>query len=252
MDTAPRPLLADHFAAALDWWREAGVDCDFHDEARALLDAETAAAQAAEETPAPRPARSRPAVTETAPRIMLGGDRADWPAKLADFAPWWLGEPTLDPAPPATRVAPQGAAGADLMVLVTMPEAEDREVLLSGPQGRLLAGMLRAMGIAPDAAYIASALPRHTPLADWAGLAAAGLGEVLHHHIALAAPRRLMVLGQDVLPLLGLEKRQDVRELPVNGANLPLFAAVSLENLLGSAQQRAALWRRWLEWTSNA
>ena len=91
-----------------------------------------------------------------------------------------------------------------------MPEAGDSDSLLSGPHGTLVANMLRAMQIAPDKAYVATAIPRHQPLTDWDALQAAGLGEVLAHHITLAAPRRLLVLGNDILPLLGLEKRQGV------------------------------------------
>ena len=101
----------------------------------------------------------------------LGGERADWPASLAGLREWWLAEPSLDCAGNGPRIAPRGAADARLMVLVPMPEAEDRDSLLSGPQGKLVAAMLSAMGIAGDEAYLASALPCHAPHADWEMLA---------------------------------------------------------------------------------
>lgn len=247
MDRQPAPTLADQFAAALDWWRDAGVDSDYADEPANLLAEPVAppppvpvAAKAAREEPPPPPV------------ACIGGDREGWPATLADFAPWWLAEPTLDPAPAGTRVPPRGVAGAQLLVLVPMPEAGDSEQLLSGKQGQLVSAMLRAMGIAPDAAYIAAALPRHTPVPDWEGLTAAGLGRVLLHHLALAAPRRLLVLGQDVLPLLGLEKRRGVGNLPLTESGLPLLASLAPEILLGTPRARADLWRRWLDWTGTA
>lgn len=237
--------LAQQYAAAIDWWREAGVDMDFHDEAQALLrEAESAAAPA---TPVIERKQAEPAAP---PPPAIGGDSADWPATFDQFANWWLAEPTLADAAP--RVPPRGVAQADLMVLVPMPEAQDTDSLLSGPHGTLVANMLRAMQIAPDKAYIASALPAHQPHADWAALQAAGLGALLLHHITLAAPRRLLVLGNDILPLLGLEKRQGVRQLPLNGTVVELLASVGPDNLLGHAKARANLWRHWLDWTRNA
>jgi uracil-DNA glycosylase len=169
------------------------------------------------------------------------------PAILASSPPWWMAQPLLGPLP--GRIPPRGAAQADLMVLVPMPEATDTDRLLSGKEGALVSAMLRAMGIAGDAAYIASALPAHQPLPDWAGFAQAGLGEILLHHIALAAPRRVIVLGSDLLPLLGLEKRQGVREVPVSGGTVELLSSYAPEYLLANAKARASLWRRWLEWT---
>jgi uracil-DNA glycosylase len=37
MDTCPNPGLAEQYAAALDWWHEAGVDMDFSDTPTAWL-----------------------------------------------------------------------------------------------------------------------------------------------------------------------------------------------------------------------
>lgn len=248
MDRPAPPSLADQFAAALDWWREAGVDSDFVEQAVNFL-----ADPAPQPTPAPTVAtKAVKADPPPPPAPRIGGDKAGWPATLAQFPAWWLAEPGLDDAPVAARVPPRGVAGADLMVLVPMPEAGDGEQLLSGRQGQLVAAMLRAMGIAPDAAYIAAALPRHMPVADWDGLREAGLRDVVLHHLALAAPRRILVLGQDVLPLVGLEKRQGVRELPLNESSVPLLASLAPDILLGNPRSRADLWRRWLDWTETA
>lgn len=240
-----RPGLADSYVAAIDWWREAGVDMDFHDEPEAMLrELDSEAPQA---TPVAASKKAEPAAP---PPPAIGGDQADWPATLDQFATWWMAEPSL--AEGGTRVSPRGAAQADLMVLVPMPEAGDSDSLLSGPHGTLVANMLRAMQIAPDRAYVATAIPRHQPLTDWDALQAAGLGAVLAHHITLAAPRRLLVLGNDILPLLGLEKRQGVRQLPLNGTAVELLASFAPDNLLENAKARANLWRRWLDWTGNA
>lgn len=248
MDRPATPSLADQFAAALDWWREAGVDSDFVEQPVNFL-ADPAPAPPATPTAAARVVREEPPPPVLA---RIGGERSAWPATLDAFSAWWVAEPSLDDGSVAARVAPRGPAGADLLVLVPMPEAGDAEQLLSGRQGQLVAAMLRAMGIAPEAAYIAAALPRHMPVADWDAMRGAGLGDVLLHHLVLAAPRRILVLGQDVLPLVGLEKRQGVRELPLNESGVPLLASLAPDILLGNPRSRADLWRRWLDWTGTA
>ena len=246
MDRADAPSLDDSIAASLDWWREAGVDCTFVDEPQrwlAELETEAAApAPVAKQAPPPEPERPR-----------IGGDPAGWPQDLAAFRRWWLEEPSLDPVG-GRRVPPRGEAGAKLLVLVPIPEEEDTETLLSGRQGRLIAEMAQAMGIAADQLSLASALPRHTLLPDWAALARDGLGEVLRHYLSLAAPERLLVLGSDILPLLGHDPAQSsstVQQLDIPGGRLPLLAGFGPAPLLEHSRLRARLWRQWLDWTDD-
>lgn len=252
MTSAAKPRLAKDIAGALDWWREAGVDHDYADEAHGWLDP-VEEAVAAELPPALQGmAQAEPETPAGLPGI--AADRSGWPDALEKFSPWWLADPSLDTGGLGPRIPPRGAMGAQLMVLVPEPEAEDRETLLSGPQGRLLTSMLAAMGIAPEKAYIASALPRHTPMADWAGLAGAGMGAVLAHHVALAAPQRILVLGRNILPLLGHESAQDpatLRDFNHEGGCVAMMVASSLENLLLQPRRRKQLWRQWLDWTGN-
>ena len=240
---------AAQLAAAQAWWREAGVDLAFADAPTDwLAGAREKAVAPAAESPV---ARTAPSVT-AAPPARIGGDRAHWPPALADFGAWWLTEPSLDSAPAARRVLPIGPPGAALMVLVATPEPEDRETLLSGRQGRLIDAILKAFGTPRPEAYLASALPSHAPLADWAALAANGMGEVLAHHIALAGPQRLIVFGRDVSPLLGHDPAQAAQSsLRFNpyGLSVPLLYAPSLEALLERPALKRALWRRWLDWT---
>lgn len=197
---------------------------------------------------APHPPIAAPA---PAPVARIGGAADRWPRDLASFAEWWLTEPSLDGGAARGRVPPRGLAGAALMVLVAAPEADDADHLLSGPQGRLLATMLAAMGIAPDQVYIASVLPRHTPLADWGGLAAGGIGAVLGHHVALVAPARIIVFGGNILPLLGHDPAQKtavLRYFNQEGPSVPLLAAHDLGHLAGRPGAKAAFWWNWLEW----
>ena len=262
MDRAPAPALeqgplsAPALAAALDWWREAGVDCAFLDAPQRWLQAPAAATQGAPAPPSAAPPRAHPrAPAPDRPRI--GGDPAGWPLDLGAFRRWWVEDPALDPVAghgPAPRVPPRGDAGAALMVLVPMPEEQDAATLLSGAQGRLIAAMARAMGLAPNTLYLASGLPRPVTLPDWHALAEDGLGTVLRHHLALAAPQRILVLGRDILPLIGHDPAQAppaAHQLDVGGRQVPVLASYAPGHLIDHARLRAGLWRQWLDFTDD-
>jgi uracil-DNA glycosylase len=242
---------ADALAAVLDWWREAGVDHAFGDDPRTWLAAPAEEQPVTEQRAAPPPPAFVAPATPPAERIAgLGA----LPATLPEFHAWWLAEPSLDGGNLAGRIAPRGAAGAELMVLIDHPEAEDRDRLLSGPQGRLLDGILRALGLTADAAYLAACLPRHMPLPDWAALDAAGLGEVTRHHIALAKPRRLLVLGRHISPLLGhdpTKSAEPLRHFNHESRTIPLLVGRSLAALAGQPRGKAGLWQALLDWTGR-
>lgn len=246
---APSPLEAD-IAATLDWWRLVGVDLMFADDAAGWL-----ADPAAEETAqAPVPKEASGPVSSAPPPPTIGGPRAGWPEDLETFRRWWLTEPSLDEGGLAPRIAPTGEPDADLMVLVAMPEEGDSDALLSGTHGRLLDGFLAAAGIAPASVYRAAALPRHTPLPDWGQIARLGMGAVLAHHVRIARPKRLLVLGRNILPLCGHDPAQGAQKLRSfnhEDGRVPAMFAVGLERLLGNWQLRARLWQNWLEWTES-
>ena len=237
---------------ALDWWRDAGVECAFQDEPVQWLQSEAPSPQASE--PAPKPKKKAPApqkeVSAPAPQL----DRSQLPATLAEFNKWWLAEPSLAEGAIAARVPPRGPHEADLMVVVPEPEADDGEMLLSGPQGRLLDAMLSAFGIAPDHTYFASALPRYMPGADWDELASFGLGDVLAHHITLVRPKRLAVFGTNVLPLIGNGPPQASADLQIfdhEGTKVQMLACRSLAALLEQPRWQARIWQVWMELTGT-
>ncbi|HWK42115.1 MAG TPA: hypothetical protein VNR60_09305 [Croceibacterium sp.] len=245
---SPRtPSLQEQIAATQDWWRLAGVDMMFSDDPKSWLadqQADTAAlpVQRIEEAPAEPPPPS------------IGGESANWPTSLEAFSRWWLEEPTLDRAGPGPRLAPRGPQGAPLAIVVPMPEAEDSDTLLSGRQGQLIVSMARAMGFDPDKLYLAAALPSHDPVPDWPGLGRDGMGDVLRHHLSLAAPERLIVLGRDILPLLSNGSAQPappVGEIEIQGGKLPLMTSYSPARLLEQPRLRKGLWQQWLDWTEG-
>jgi uracil-DNA glycosylase len=263
------PTLARDFEASLAWWRAAGVDCDFHDDATAWLAdrplatpaAGPGAGPAAKDRGTAQPQRqsepspnrtafapASPAAPAATARRNLLGDSP--PQDVAAFRDWWLAAPELDTAGLYPRIAPRGPANAALMVLVPQPEEHDRESLLEGPQGRLLANMLAAMGLDEGAVYLASALPCHTPMADLAVISAGGMDAVLAHHIALAKPQRLLVLGTGITPFLTPVKDEILRKSNQAVVNTPTLVSETLEAMLHMPRLKARFWRRWMEWSA--
>ncbi|WP_421847309.1 hypothetical protein [Novosphingobium sp.] len=248
--------LGQALEAALGWWAEAGVDMAFVDAPQDWLAAE-APAPATRQTPALPPVEKRPPRVSTQPvqAQPLAEDRSAWPQKFEDFAAWWLSEPSLAPRG-ARRFAPHGPKGAPLMVLVPMPADDDGETLLSGRTGKLLDAMLGAMGINPASVYRASALPARIALPDWAGLGAAGLGAVLQRHVALAAPKRMLIFGRaDISALLGHDLAHNahhLRALNHENGSVPAGFEYDLETLLAKPGWKAGVWQRWLDGAAEA
>lgn len=246
MPDRPSLPLTEQIAAAQAWWREAGVDCAYADEPQPWL-----AEPPGDESVVP----VRLDVVKDEPgRPLIGGAPERWPQDLAEFQAWWVEAPALHRSGAYPRLAPCGYQNAPLAVLVPMPEAEDTETLMSGPQGRLIASMARAMGFEPDAVYLASALPCHEAMPDWAGLGRGGIGELLRHHLALARPDRLIVLGRDISPLLRHDWTQPapaIDEIEIQGRKLPVMTSYSPARLLEQPRLRKALWRQWLEWNDG-
>ncbi|MCJ2182036.1 hypothetical protein MTR62_04865 [Novosphingobium sp. 1949] len=248
MDQPANSDFLTDVTGALEWWKLAGVDLDYLDDPIEWLREPEDAPQPPSEWRIARVEAEAQAQTEVAAARL---EAAQFPTDLADFAAWWCREPLLDDGPIGARVPPSGKAGAEAMVIVEAPEPGDRDSLLSGPQGALLDAILTAVGLGREAVYLASALPRANPVPDWGEARARQLDAVLRHHIALAAPRRLFVLGGNVLPLLGHESPQRPAVSQVfkhEGASIPLLASWGLASLLNQPRAKPVLWKAMLDW----
>ena len=236
------PAIAEAVDAALAWWRDAGVDGDFADEAQDWLAATKPAAHVKAAAPVAKPEPER---------VAIAGGPDVWPRDLAEFSTWWMAEPALGVFGPA-RIAPVGPAAPALMIVVPMPEAQDGETLLSGPAGRLLNALLAAAGLSRDAIYCSAACPARIAAPDWAALAEQGLGQLLAHHIALVQPQRVVIFGQNgISTLLGNGSPNNAGHLPFvnhSGATVPTLTMYDLEAIVARPALKAALWTRWLEW----
>ncbi|TPG42908.1 uracil-DNA glycosylase [Sphingomonas koreensis] len=166
-------------ASALDWWHDAGVDTLVDEAPHQWL----AAAVAAPATPA-------------GPAALAPDRPAALPDTIEAFAAWRTG-PAAPDGKWGRAIAPTGDVGSGLMVLIDMPEREDADtgVLLSGDAGRLFDRMLAAIGRDRQSIYLASLAVARAPSGQIAAEWLDELTRLARHHVALARPKRVLLLG---------------------------------------------------------
>lgn len=206
--------------SALDWWEEAGLDVFVDESPRDWL---------APVVAIPLPSINAHAPTAPAEAPAAAAPQPSYPADLPAFRAWLLADGAI-PGRPSARLDAMGDPASGTMILLDMPEAEDRiaRSLLSGELGTLFDRMLGAMGLSRETIYLAPFSPARSPSGSLDARAAAPLAAAARHHIALAAPRRLLLMGAaPTRALLGIdtsEARGGVRQLQIEGASVPTVA----------------------------
>ncbi|SFP39382.1 uracil-DNA glycosylase family protein [Sphingomonas rubra] len=165
-------------ASALDWWADAGVDVLVDDAVRDWFAA---------------PAARAPAVAAPAPASPTA-----LPASIEAFAAWRTGPDAPEAGWSGVSLAASGPMDARVMVLIDCPEREDGDAgaLLSGAAGRLFDRMLAAIGLSRGAVHLAAVCARRPAAGRMPREFEARLGEVARHLVELAAPERLLLLGE--------------------------------------------------------
>ena len=171
-------------ASALDWWRDAGVDVLVDDAPRDWTARDVA-------SPANTPAADTPRLPEPEPEVPL-------PSTLEGYLHWRFGSDAPESAWGEPILHPAGDPTAPLMIFTDLPETGDAEseTLLSGSAGRLFDRMLAAIGHSRDSVYIVPLCAARPITGQVPRDAEARLGELARHHVALAAPKQLLLLGQ--------------------------------------------------------
>lgn len=175
--------LRASIASALDWWSEAGVDCEIDDAPRDWLARVRPVAPAAEQS-----AKVAAEAAAEAPRL---------PETLAEFVAWRVGPAVPESGWPGQSIGVQGDAASGLMIVTDMPDREDDAAgtLLSGASGRLFDRMLAAIGRDRQSIYLAPLAVRRPVAGRVTDEIAGNLSALLRQHIALAAPKRVLALG---------------------------------------------------------
>ena len=168
--------------SALAWWLEAGVDVAVQEEPRDWL--------APPPPKAPRTAKSEPAPP---PNIVAPSHET-----LSELQQW-LASSTQLPLATATarRILPQGPQDAAVMLLADAPALEDFGAgqPIGGESWTLATRMLAAIGIKADEAYVASLACFHMPGKRMSPQEREACADIARKHIALAKPKRLLLLG---------------------------------------------------------
>ena len=121
------------------------------------------------------------------------------PSTLTEFDAWLADYADLPGAHwSAKRCMPIGPAGAPLMIIADCPDVDDLDTgqLFSGANGRLLDAMLGAIGFDRAALRVASIALTRPPAGRIDSETVVPLRRMMLHHIALAKPQRILVLGQ--------------------------------------------------------
>lgn len=195
--------LQDAAESYVNWWALSGVDMTFVPEpiAYATENVATLARQgdkilAHDSVTEQTISREVPANPASAPA------REAPPLTLPDSLPEmlrYLAEQELFTGPLAAphKILPAGEAGAGVMVITDMPDAEDiaAEQFLSGPSGKLFDAMLKAIGVNRTDCFLSSLAFTRVPGGRIDVRDAKRMEEIQRKLISLVRPAHLLLLG---------------------------------------------------------
>lgn len=220
----------DVTASALDWWRDAGVDT--------IVDEVPFAWR---KTGAPPPPPTQSVSQRQAPEPAI---RAPLPAILTDFIAWRAGPEAPEAAWGKTPIIAEGDPASELMIVIDCPDSEG---LIDGAAGTLFERMLAAIGRDRSDVYLA-------PLATARPIAGRippedlpRLAELLRHHVKLAAPKRLLIVGSAVSrALIGMDAgpgRGSLHAINLDGVIVDGVTSFTPRFLLERPSAKAEAWK---------
>ncbi|WP_157217317.1 uracil-DNA glycosylase family protein [Flavisphingomonas formosensis] len=208
----------------LDWWREAGVDIIVDEEPRDWL----------------RPAKAPP------PAPHPGSTLAALPQTLEELAAHLLDAEFSAIGP--QRLVSAGDHASGLMLIADMPDPGDVEAgqIFSGETGYLFDRMLAAIGRDRASIYLTTIAPGR-PAGRMDADTAARLQTLARHHVRLAQPRMLLVLGQQASAMLLGEPlaaaRGRIHHLDLEGTAVAAVATFAPRYLLKQPAAKADAWK---------
>ena len=213
----------DATAAALAWWIDAGVDVAVSETPRNWLKSAVPVA-AASQAPVDSPATVH--------------------QDLSAFRHWLGNEPglPLDRAG-ARRVLPHGAEAAEIMFLSDAPGLDDGDQPIGGEAWALAIRMLAAIGFAADHAYSASLACFAAPGAKPTPSEITVCADIARRHVALARPKRLVLLGEGPTRALLGESLPQARGRVHKVEGVRTIATHHPRLLLKRPQDKAQAWR---------
>jgi DNA polymerase len=235
----PGDLTRAEAMSLLAWWIEAGVDVAVREEARDWRRKVPAPASQQEEI-SPRVQDAPAALLPPAPKVPGGGATTleafhAWLAESADLPLFRAG---------AARALPHGPAGSELMLLTGIPAPEDAAEgrPLGGTAAKLAERMLRAVGLAPEQAYVAALTCFSGTGTRFSPADSAACRETVLAQIALAAPKRLLLLGDQPAKLLLGQPMAAARGKLHRIAGVPTVVTFPPRHLLANNGHKPLAW----------
>ena len=130
------------------------------------------------------------------------------------------------------------------MLLIDMPAQEDAQsgFLLSGALGEMFDRMLGRIERNRESIYLASVLPVRTPNGRLPATEIARIARIARHHIGLAAPRALLLFGDEcskaLLEMPMAAARRQVHSIETPAGPVKAVVTMSLQFLLGQPKRR--------------
>lgn len=243
MERGRDPLTPDASRRVLAWWADAGVDVLIDEEPREWLRPQPKAEASPAIAPKAAPSeRSAPPSSPAQPAEVPPDQLNLFQALLKESASL----PYADPA--ASRVCPSGDPASGVMVIADMPTAEDctANALISGETGKLFDRMLAAIGRDRSSIYLAALSCLRSPDGRLATDAAKTCATLARHHIGLAEPRVVLLLGDACSKaLLGLpmtQARGRWHEIATQSGPVKALVTISPGHLLKHPAHKSFAW----------
>lgn len=231
----------------LNWWQLAGVDYLYSDEPQPFL-APPPALSAFD-----APADSRGAAAQNASPAApanVAQRIGTLPDTLEGFYDWLATSPALPGAHWSQhRILPRGNPQSGFMVISDCPDGADMEQrqLFSGGPGKLLTAMLKAIDIDLDDVLLTPFSYTRPPGGRIDPENGRILLSIMHHHLKLLQPKRLLLLGDKTSrALVGTDLREGrgwLRDVNYDGAKVASVVTFHPRFLLERPQFKRDAWQ---------
>jgi DNA polymerase len=245
LDSETRDLQAQA-DSLISWWRDAGVDVLIDEEPRNwLAEAKPVAGAGPVEAREAfgqdaRPAGLAPATVAASPKL---------PDNLPDFIDWFATDTlSLSDFAVRQRLRPEGNPSNNPMIITDVPERGDAVAghLLSGEIGALFDRMIAAWKIDRAHIYLTAIAPGRPASGQIDAASLEVLGPILKHHIRLAAPKKLWLMGEAasraVLGTNVAEVTGRLHQIDYGGGTVEAIATLHPRVLLREPKSKARVW----------
>lgn len=215
-------------ASLIGWWLDAGVDVAVAEAPRNWLRPTAPPTN-------PAPADTRASSAPAARPETLEAFHA-WLRETSDLPLFQAG---------AARALPHGTANAEIMLISDLPgrdcAAEGRPI--GGQAWQLAERMLAAIGLTSEQAYVASLSCFPSPGQRIDAPALERCAETMRQHIALVAPKRILLLGDGPSRALLGQAAVQARGRTHRIDGIPAVATLHPRQLLQRPSDKAHAWR---------